>query len=213
MIPLVALPVAPRTMLALLQFIEHAGAPLTPGDIADEAILGWLDSRRAEAGRTALPVLRGYQWKSLFLPEGTRLRVWCRSEHGDAEVIGDRLMFKGQSVSPNQFVAACSDTVRNAWVEINVLMPGEKSWKLASVRRREIAAAAKLAGAHNIPPPTPLAAPAPAGRPPIGMPHATIPHDSAEEPEDDGTGSLSLAAEEGDERKPQTGPDRGGIRG
>lgn len=187
MIPLVALPVAPHTMLALLQFIEQSGALLTPGDVADKAIHGWLDSRRAEAERPALPVLRGYQWKSLFLPEGTRLRVWCRSEHGYAEVIGDRLMFNGRSVSPNQFVAACSDTVRNAWVEINVLMPGEKSWKLASVRRREIAAAAKLAGAHIVTPTTPPSPPP--SPPPAGTPPAITPHDSADQPDDDGFGN------------------------
>ena len=93
MIPLVALPVAPHTMLALLQFIEQSHAPLTPDELADEAIHAWLESRRMEAERPALPVLRGYQWKSLFLPEGTRLRVWCRSENGYAEVIGDGLMY------------------------------------------------------------------------------------------------------------------------
>lgn len=138
MIPIVALPVSPHTMLALLQFIERSATLLTPAEIADQAILEWLESQRGDAECTPRPTLRGYQWKCLFLPEGTRLRVWCRHEHGYAEVIGDRLMHNGRSVSPNQFVAACAGTVRNAWVEINVLMPGETAWKLASVRRREI---------------------------------------------------------------------------
>ncbi|MBB3222720.1 hypothetical protein [Pseudoduganella umbonata] len=185
MIPLVALPVAPHTMLALLQFIEQSDSALAPGELADKAILAWLESRRAEAGRPAVPVLRGYQWKCLFLPEGTRLRVWCRSEHGYAEVVGDRLMHNGLPVSPNQFVAACSDTVRNAWVEINVLMPGEKAWKLASMRRREIEAAARLAGDRNnqpVIPPPPLPFPPP----------AATPQDCASEPEDDGFGNPPL---------------------
>lgn len=94
-------------------------------------------------------MLRACQWKCLFLPEGTRLRVWCRHEHGYAEVVGDRLLHNGQAVSPNGFVAACADTIRNAWVEINVLMPGEKTWKLASTRRREIQAADRLAKARE----------------------------------------------------------------
>jgi hypothetical protein len=145
MIPVVALPISPRTMLSLLQFIEQSNALLSPAEIADQAILGWLESRREETERPPRSTLRGYQWKCLFLPEGTRLRVWCRHEHGYAEVVGDKLMSDCRSVSPNQFVAACADTVRNAWVEINVLMPGETAWKLASVRRREIEAVARLA--------------------------------------------------------------------
>lgn len=134
-------------MLALLQFIEQSSVPLTPAEIADQAVLGWLESRCHEAEHVPRPILRGYQWKCLFLPEGTQLRVWCRHEHGYAEVIGDELIYNDRSVSPNQFVAACADTVRNAWVEINMLMPGETKWKLASVRRREIETAAKLAKA------------------------------------------------------------------
>lgn len=133
--PLLALPVSPHTMLALLRYMQDTNIDLGPADIADEAVMTWLDARRDEAARAARPVLRGYQWKCLFLPEGTRLRIWCRSEHGHAEVVGDKLMFRGRPVSPNQFVAACSDTVRNAWVEISVLMPVETAWKLASVRR------------------------------------------------------------------------------
>lgn len=191
MIPLVSLPVAPHAMLALLQFIEQAEPSSSPGELADQAILDWRASRRVQGTAPARLLLRGYQWKCLFLPEGTRLRVWCRSEHGYAEVIGDKLMYKGRSVSPNQFVAACSDTVRNAWVEINVLMPGEKSWKLASVRRREILAATKLAQASipsAITATTAAAAPITAPMGPAPSP-AAKPHGGADDDNDDGFGN------------------------
>lgn len=195
MIPLVALPVEPHTMLAILQFIEQSGTTLAPGDVAARAIHDWLERHREEPERPSHPVVRGYQWKCLFLPEGTRLRVWCRSEHGYAEVVGDRLMYNGRSVSPNQFVAACSDTVRNAWVEINVLMPGEKSWKLASVRRREIAAAEKLAKERAAPLGSSSTLPAAASPllPHISSMPPASPPGSAAEPEDDGFGNPLLS--------------------
>lgn len=145
MSPLATLPVSTGTMLALMRYLEQTAADLDLCGIADDAIIDWLNRRRAESERTARPVLHGYQWKSLFLPEGTRLRRWSCSTQDYAEVIGDDLIHEGLPTSPNRFVAACAGSVRNAWQEISVLMPGATTWKFASNLRREIEAAAKRA--------------------------------------------------------------------
>jgi hypothetical protein len=44
---------------------------------------------------------RGYQWKSLFLPEGTVLRSWSYGEHNYAQVQGDHIVHKGRPLTPN----------------------------------------------------------------------------------------------------------------
>ena len=128
MSPLATLPVSTGTMLALMRYLEQTAADLDLCGIADDAIIDWLNRRRAESERTARPVLHGYQWKSLFLPEGTRLRRWSCSTQDYAEVIGDDLVHEGLPTSPNRFVAACAGSVRNAWQEISVLMPGATTW-------------------------------------------------------------------------------------
>src|SRR5471032_2138244 len=68
-----------------------------------------------------------------------------RGDHEYAIVEGDRIMYKGRAISPNQFASGYADSVRNAWQDISIRMPGEKHWKLASVRRRELARAAATA--------------------------------------------------------------------
>jgi hypothetical protein len=46
-----------------------------------------------------------------------------------------------RAVSPNQFASAYADSVRNAWQDISLRMPGEKNWKRADLRRKELARA------------------------------------------------------------------------
>lgn len=87
----------------------------------------------------------GYRWKNLFLPSGTRLEVRTQGQTHRARVDGDELLYEGQRVSPNGFVAACAGATRNAWREISLLLPGERYWKPAYVLRKEVAQAQALA--------------------------------------------------------------------
>ncbi|MET0322024.1 MAG: hypothetical protein ABW069_14995 [Duganella sp.] len=97
----------------------------------------------ADSASGAAPAsMRGYQWKSLFLPEGTVLRSWSYSEHNYAEVVGDQIIHKGRAVSPNQFAQSFARTTRNAWTDLFVRRPGDKKYAMACRLRDE---AAKLA--------------------------------------------------------------------
>ena len=58
--------------------------------------------------------VRGYQWKTLFLPEGTVLRSWSYDEHNYAKVEGDQIIHRGEAVSPNQFAQSFARATRNA---------------------------------------------------------------------------------------------------
>ncbi|WP_235923105.1 hypothetical protein [Rugamonas aquatica] len=44
-----------------------------------------------------------------------------------------------------------ADSVRNAWQDISIRMPGEKNWKIADVRRRELARATAAPAAPAAP--------------------------------------------------------------
>ena len=62
----------------------------------------------------------------------------ARADCAYAEVVGDKIMYQGRPVSPYQFATAFAGSVRNAWHDLTLRLPGEKNWKPASVRCREI---------------------------------------------------------------------------
>ena len=141
MVATTSVTVSPSTLLALMERLRDSGATMDPGEAVDAAIRQWLAATdNAPPAQPAAP--RGYQWKTLFLPEGTWLRMAYRNDHEYAIVEGDHIMYQGRAVSPNQFASGYADSVRNAWHDISIRMPGEKHWKIASVRRRELARAA-----------------------------------------------------------------------
>lgn len=100
----------------------HVAHP-TENDLADLAIRDWLVRQRGPLG---------YFWKGVLLPDGSRLRISSLQRAYFATVVGDELIYEGQSMSPNQFSTACLITVRNAWEAIFVQLPGEQDWKRAT---------------------------------------------------------------------------------
>jgi hypothetical protein len=86
------------------------------------------------AGQT----VRGYQWKCLFLPEGTDVRMSYGGMDFFARVRDSSLIYQGERVTPRQFTLAVAGDGRNAWRDLWVRQPGEKQWKKASILRRHI---------------------------------------------------------------------------
>lgn len=82
--------------------------------------------------------LHGYQWKCLFLPDSTELRMSRGTEFFYARVVGDAIVYQGRRVSPRQLTMAIAGDGRNAWRDIWLLLPGESKWKVASLLRREL---------------------------------------------------------------------------
>lgn len=115
----------------------------------------WLNAKNELPAGADPGGMRGYQWKSLFLPEGTVLRSWSYGEHNYARVEGDQIIHEGRSVSPNQFARHFARTARNAWFDLSVRRPGDKQFKMAGLLRKE------LARQNQQPAPPVAAAPAP----------------------------------------------------
>ena len=102
-------------------------------EIAEEAIDEWL--RRHDPGALPLPPTRGYQWKSLFLPDGTVLRTVFGGKNYHCLVENDAIVYQGQIVSPSGFVNAVGGIRRNAWRCTWVLLPSNSEWTLADALR------------------------------------------------------------------------------
>lgn len=108
-----------------------------PDAFVGELVKLWL---AMEKQRLALqkngPELRGFQWKTVFLPAGTDLRT----SHGDtvafAKVVGDHIVSEdGRSVTPSEFANRCKGEERegrNAWRFVWLRFPGERHWFRAS---------------------------------------------------------------------------------
>ena len=143
----------PATRLELENFLRANGSPLSLSEALVAAVRLWIE-REQYAAQPA----RGYQWKLLFLPETTLVRLY----HGDrwhvGKVLGDDLIYDGRPVSPHQMAQTVAGDGRNAWRVLWLRFPGEKTWTNAGLLRTRLQKrAAKLA-------PTPAEAMAAAAR-------------------------------------------------
>ncbi|MCG2586732.1 hypothetical protein [Massilia sp. TS11] len=117
-----------QSLEALEAYLQRKGNRQPVERVVEQAIRFWLDFQGDS--------LRGYQWKSLFLPEGTQLRVCYAGRYHVAQVEGDDIIYAGRPLSPRQFVIAVMHCVRNAWREVWLRCPGDARWHLADTRRR-----------------------------------------------------------------------------
>lgn len=135
----VSLQVDTDTLLRLISQLKLRGGTLDIAEAITSAIDLWLrEQSKLSAGSDPASV-RGYQWKTLFLPDGTELRSWSYGEHNYARVIGDEIIHKGKAVSPNQFAQAFARSFRNAWTDLYIRRPEDKQFQLADRLRKELA--------------------------------------------------------------------------
>lgn len=117
----------------LRSYLRESRSTLSPSEALIKAVQLWIAKSRADA----IPA-RGYQWKQLFLPEGTRIRMRVRDCWHTADIVGDELVYKGDAISPHQMAKQVAGDGRNAWREIWVLMPGQKRWANAGRLRAQL---------------------------------------------------------------------------
>ena len=120
----------PITEYLELEFYLIDNRPGTkPEAFVAELVKRWL---AVENERLALrrdgPALRGFQWKTLFLPDGTNLRTADGNDVEFAKVRGDRIQAEdGVALTPSQFANRRSKG-RNAWRFIWLRFPGNERW-------------------------------------------------------------------------------------
>ncbi|MES2325224.1 MAG: hypothetical protein V4633_23460 [Pseudomonadota bacterium] len=125
----------PTLVASLAEQLRISGKTMSPTQALSAAIETWIALER-QAKEAAGP-LRGYQWKTLFLPEGTQLRMnSCGIAHY-ARVEGEYIVFEGRNVSPRGMTLAIAGVGRNAWRDLWLMLPGERFWKQAQTCRRQ----------------------------------------------------------------------------
>ncbi len=115
--------------LDLSYALRRAGDTRQVNEIVTLAVKTWLSTHVSK------PDIRGYQWKTLFLPDGTDLRMRYLGTWYYAKVEDDRLMFAGESVSPRDWGITLTGTVRNAWRDIWIRRNINEGWNRASAWR------------------------------------------------------------------------------
>ncbi|MEO5935207.1 MAG: hypothetical protein ABIQ08_16855 [Duganella sp.] len=113
-----------------------------------EAIRGYMKPPPAAEQRPSAPSEAGYQWKQVFLPDGTRLRASFGGKSYFAVVEGAEIRHGDRPMSPSRFANLQGGGNRNAWKAIWLRLPGGDEWLLADVcRGARKAAIARLFGA------------------------------------------------------------------
>jgi hypothetical protein len=129
----VDLPLSREIFLKLESAAIDTGYRKEAWELGEAAILQWVARNHPDA--IASSAHRGYQWKQLFLPDGTVLRTVFRGVNHHCIVEGDRLRYKGEDVSPSGFSNAVGGLRRSAWRCTWVLFPGATVWQSAASLR------------------------------------------------------------------------------
>ena len=112
-----------------------------------EAIRNYINPAPAAPQQPAAASEAGYQWKQVFLPEGTRLRASFGRQSYFATVVGMEIKYDGHAVSPSCFANLYGSGNHNAWKTVWLRLPGSDEWLLADVcRSARKAAIARLHG-------------------------------------------------------------------
>lgn len=127
----------PATLLALSEHLRKTDSKMSIEEGAAAAIDAWLAAADPQPVQRDPQVPRGYQWKDLFLPDGTDARMIYDGVTCYARVNGDQLMFQGRRVSPRLFTQLVAPGVRNAWRDLWLRFPGTHEWKRAASIRKE----------------------------------------------------------------------------
>jgi len=77
----------------------------------------------------------GYQWKNLFLPRETQIRMRYKGKYFYALVENDEIIYQGRVVTPGSFVKEIAKSSRNAWHDLWIKRPTDKEWESADEYR------------------------------------------------------------------------------
>ena len=127
---------APALLFELSEHLRNTGNTLPTAQALDAAIRAWIDGDQPRQPAPA-DQSRGYQWRQLFLPHSTELRMECAGITFYRKVVGDDILYGGRSVAPRAMTIAIAGQGRNAWRDLWLRLPVACCWKRAMQWRRE----------------------------------------------------------------------------
>src|SRR5262245_24407576 len=128
---LINIPVTFKVFTDLSDFLNGHRSSERVAAVASRAITEWIERQNAAPDEQDDALKGGYQWKSLFLPAGTRLKITLHGQVHRAAVVGDFVIYDGLAVSPSQLVNRLAGSTRNAWKYVWLNFPGDDDWRLA----------------------------------------------------------------------------------
>jgi hypothetical protein len=131
--PEMSLPISLETYQKLVSASVRSGFEQEIWDIGAAAIRDWMV--RNDPDSFAMPATSGYQWKHVFLPNGTLLRTIFNGKNFHCLVEDDQISYNGEKMSPSRFANTVGGIRRNAWKVIWILFPNTSVWKLAGTLR------------------------------------------------------------------------------
>ena len=136
MMSAISVPISTQTFLGLAEFLREKGSDRDPVEVIDSAIDYWMNNAdwKPEILSPAR-ITEGFNWKSLFLPSGTTLRIRYNSEYHYSKVEGDKLIYQDQPVSPNQFALKVAGCARDAWRDVWIRRPADADYIVANSLR------------------------------------------------------------------------------
>jgi hypothetical protein len=137
------LPISHEIYQQLISAAGQSGFVHEDWQIGAMAIREWMTRNSPES--FPMPTTSGYQWKHLFLPNGTLLRTVFRGKNYHCLVEQDQILYNGLASSPSGFANTIGGVNRNAWKVIWVLFPNSHTWKLAAELR-----AKKMSSPHHM---------------------------------------------------------------
>ena len=115
----IAVPVGTEQFLQLADFLRSNRDPRDPVDVIATAIEYWMDNASWKPELLSESDTRGYQWKSLFLADGTQIRMQYKGTYYYAKVEGDEITYLGKSISPGSLANTIAGSSRNAWRDLS----------------------------------------------------------------------------------------------
>lgn len=127
----VSIPVPTQLFLDLAEFLRTKEDARDPVIAVWDAIDYWMSNADWKSELLRKCSGRGYQWKSLFLPDGTDVRMQYKGQYHYAKVDGDHLVHQGNPTTPAGLANTIAGSSRNAWRDLWVKRPADTEWHLA----------------------------------------------------------------------------------
>lgn len=134
----ISVPLKTSLFLDLANFLHSNGDSRDPVEVISTAVEYWLDNASWKPELLRERVTRGYQWKSLFLPDGTEIRMQYKGAYFYAKVEGDEIIYEGKPISPGSLANTITSSSRNAWRDLWIKRPNDREWLLADECRNEL---------------------------------------------------------------------------
>ena len=138
----ISVPISTEQFITLVDFLRDQGSDRDPVRAVAIAIDYWIDNASWKQ-EDLMPELatkdKGFNWKNVFMPHGTRIRMKYSGDYYYAQVNGDYFEYENEVLSPNEFAKKVSNGVpKNAWAYLEIRRPNDDEWIPANTLRKSV---------------------------------------------------------------------------